>query len=264
MMSHVQHKAQRFIDTQYQFAGHIRDPEHNPAPDDIEQRRMAIYRDLFYNNIEGFIANGFPVLRQITPDETWHTMVRDFMVKHHCRTPLFHEISREFLAYLENERDLSNDPVFIKELAHYEWVELALSVLDADVEPVQLKPEQDCLALKLKTSPLTWSLAYHYPVHQISPDNQPNHPSDSAIFLLVYRNQTDRMSFLELNPVSARLIELLNEGLTGRDAAQQIAQELQHPNAQVVIDGAKDLITDWIQRGVLISGLSQITSPVHL
>lgn len=247
-------QAPSFIDTQYQFSSHIRDPEHNPAPADIEQRRMAIYRELFYNNIEGFIANGFPVLRQITSDQAWHSMVRDFMVKHRCKTPLFHEISREFLAYLDNERDLSNDPVFIKELAHYEWVELALSILDAEVKPIQLKPEQDCLALKLKTSPLAWSLAYHYPVHQISPDKQPNQPSESVIYLLVYRNQTDRMNFLELNPVSARLIDLLNEGQTGQSAAQQIAQELQHPNPQVVIDGAKDLITDWIQREVLISG----------
>jgi uncharacterized protein len=254
MMSLAQHKTNSFIDTQYQFAGHIRDPEHNPAPDGIEQRRMTIYRELFYNNIEGFVNNAFPVLRQLFSDEAWHAMIRDFMIKHHCKTPLFHEISREFLSYLDNERDISNDPVFIKELAHYEWVELALSVLDTDVEPIQMSPEQNCLALKLQISPLAWSLSYHYPVHQISPDNQPVRPNDSVIFLLVYRNQTDRINFLELNPVSARLIELLNEGLTGQIATQQIAQELEHLNAQVVIDGAKELITDWIQRGVLILG----------
>jgi len=249
-----QPKTQSFIDTQFQFANAIRDPENNVGPDNIEQRRMTIYRELFYNNIEGFIANGFPVLREITSDEAWNSMIRDFMIKHRCKTPLFHEISREFLAYLDNERESVNDPLFIKELAHYEWVELALSVLDADIEAVQLNQEQNCLALKLKTSPLAWSLAYHYPVHQISPENQPQQPSDSTIFLLVYRDQTDRMSFLELNPVSARLIDLLNEGLDGHLAAQQIAQELQHPNPQVVIDGAKELITDWIQRSVLISG----------
>lgn len=243
-----QPKTQSFTDTQYQFAGHLRDPENNPAPDNIEPRRMAIYRELFYNNIEGFIANGFPVLREITSDETWHNMIRDFMVKHRCKTPLFYEISREFLAYLDNERDVSNDPVFIKELAHYEWVELALSVLDADVEPVQL----DRLTLPLKLSPLAWSLSYHFPVHQIGPDFQPANESDTPIFLLVYRNQDDSVTFLELNPVSARLIDLLNKGLTGQIAAEQIAQELQHANPQVVIEGAKALIEDWLQRQVLI------------
>ncbi len=246
------HSFPSFIETQYQFAGHIRDPENNPAPDNIEARRMTIYRELFYNNIEGFIANGFPVLREITADKDWHNMIRDFMVKHRCKTPLFHEISREFMAYLDNERDFKNDPIFIKELVHYEWVELALSVLDADVKPILVNDEQDVLALQLKTSPLAWSLAYQFPVHQIGPDFQPHEPSETPVYLLVYRAQDDEITFLELNPVSMRLIELLNEGLTGQNAAEQIVDELQHPNADIVIDGARVLINDWLQRQVLI------------
>jgi hypothetical protein len=35
---------------QYEFAAHIRDPEKNAAPPGIEDRRLAIYRDLFFNN----------------------------------------------------------------------------------------------------------------------------------------------------------------------------------------------------------------------
>ncbi|NQZ54378.1 MAG: putative DNA-binding domain-containing protein [Piscirickettsiaceae bacterium] len=251
-MSHAQPKKQSFIDTQYQFARYLRDPDNNPLPDNIEQRRMTIYRELFYNNIEGFIANGFPVLKQLFSDEFWHKMIRDFMIKHRSKTPLFHEISREFLAYLDNERDNVDDPAFMKELAHYEWVELALSVLDADVKPAQIETGQNCLILTLKLSPLAWSLAYHYPVHQINPEFQPKNPSEQPVYLLVYRAQDDNVTFLELNPVSARLIDLLNEGLTGQLAAEQISQELKHPNPQVVIDGAKALIDDWLQRGVLI------------
>ncbi len=241
-----------FIDTQYQFANYIRDPDNNPAPDNIEQRRMIIYQELFYNNIEGFAANGFPVLREITSDEAWHRMIRDFMIKHRCKTPLFHEISREFLAYLENERDSVNDPIFIKELAHYEWVELALSVSDAEVEVRTLDPEQDIMSEQFKTSPLAWPLAYHFPVHQIGPDFQPQQASDTPTYLLVYRNIEDSVTFLELNPVSTRLIDLLNEGLTGQNAAEQIAEELQHPNPDVVIEGARGLISDWLEREILI------------
>jgi len=33
-----------FMRTQYAFAAHIRDPQHQPAPADIEDRRIAIYR----------------------------------------------------------------------------------------------------------------------------------------------------------------------------------------------------------------------------
>ena len=242
-----------FIDTQYQFAAFLRDPDNQPIPDNIEPRRMAIYRELFYNNIEGFIANGFPVLRQIFSDEAWHSMIRDFMVKHHCKTPLFHQIGREFIAYLENDRDNANDPIFIQELAHYEWVELALSVLDDEVEPAKIDSSQDILDISFKTSPLAWPLVYNYPVHQIGPDFQPTEASNSPVHLLVYRNKEDSITFLELNPVSAHLINLLNDGLTGQVAAEKIATELKHPNPQVVIEGARALINDWLQREILIT-----------
>ncbi|NOQ81923.1 MAG: DUF2063 domain-containing protein [Methylophaga sp.] len=247
-----QPKTQSFTDTQFQFANAIRDPENNAGPDKIEQRRMTIYRELFYNNIEGFIANGFPVLRGITSDEAWHSMIRDFMIKHRCKTPLFHEISREFLAYLNNERKSVNDPIFIKELTHYEWVELALSVSDAEVESRTIDLEEDILQAQFNSSPLAWPLVYHFPVHQIGPDFQPQQAGDAPTYLLVYRNKEDDVTFLELNPVSTRLIELLNEGLTGQAAAEQIAQELQHQNPEVVIEGARGLITDWLQREILV------------
>ncbi|MCW9031410.1 MAG: DNA-binding domain-containing protein, partial [Gammaproteobacteria bacterium] len=48
---------------QYEFAAHIRNPALNQKPADIEARRMKIYNELFYNNIEDFIANTYPVLK---------------------------------------------------------------------------------------------------------------------------------------------------------------------------------------------------------
>jgi hypothetical protein len=249
---HTQPKIPKFQQVQYQFSGHIRDPENIKIPDDVEQRRMTIYRDLFYNNIEGFLASAFPVLKTITSNERWHSMVRDFIVKHQCKSPLFHEISREFLSYLDDERDLSNDPIFIKSLCHYEWVELALSISDSEVVPVEFDADVNSLSLQLNTSPLAWPLSYPFPVHQISHEFQPQQASETPIFLLVYRSKDDKIVFMELNPVSARLIDLLNTGLTGLQAAEQIAEELQHPNPQVVINGAKMLIDDWLKRGILI------------
>ena len=94
-----------FIRQQYAIAAHIRDPDHAPAPADIEDRRMDIYRELFYNNVEGFISGTFPVLRDILEDEDWHAMVRDYFHQHRSRTPLFLEIPREFLAWMHDERE---------------------------------------------------------------------------------------------------------------------------------------------------------------
>ena len=41
-----------FIDIQNEFMAHIRKPNTNPCPADVEDRRMAIYRELFFNNIK--------------------------------------------------------------------------------------------------------------------------------------------------------------------------------------------------------------------
>jgi len=83
---------------QYEFTAHLRDPKKNAMPDGIEDRRMGIYRELLYNNIESFIASGFPVLREIYNDENWHKMVRDFFARHHKAShPTFWKFLRSLL-----------------------------------------------------------------------------------------------------------------------------------------------------------------------
>ena len=132
---------------QYEFAAHIRDPEHRAAPGGVEDRRMGIYRELFYNNIEDFLATAFPVIRTITSAERWHALARDFYARHQCHEPQFFKIAEEFLKYLDDERgDVLDDPAFLRELAHYEWVELALSISDRDLTPELADPNGDLLS----------------------------------------------------------------------------------------------------------------------
>lgn len=243
---------QDFIDTQMAFAAHLRNPDHVAEPEGIESRRLAIYRRLFYNNIEGFCSNAFPVIKTLLEEDYWHAMIRDFMVNHRCHSPLFNEIAREFIDFLQHQRDNPADPPFLAELAHYEWVELAISIAGAEFTQLALNENEQAMHCFLHTSQLAWPLVYSYPVHQIGPDNQPEQPNAQPVYLLVYRNVDDKVKFVELNPVSARLLDLLNAGLTGSQAAEQIAEELQHPNPEVVLAGAQQLIEDWIQRGITI------------
>jgi len=197
---------------QFEFAAHIRDPGANPRPAGVEERRMAIYRELFYNNVEGFLSDNFPVLRSIVTDERWHAMARDFFARHRSRTPYFAEIPQEFLTYLQNERgERPEDPPFLLELAHYEWVELALVFSAADRELPQADPNGDLLAGVPLLSPLAWNLSYRFAVHRIGPDFQPQVPGAEPTHLVVYRNRQDQVEFLEINAVTQRLIELLKE-----------------------------------------------------
>lgn len=245
-----------FIQQQYAFAAHIRNPEINPAPNGIENRRMAIYRELFYNNVEGFLANTFPVLKSLLDNATWHQMARDFFATHQSHTPLFLEIPREFLTYLEREREpRDQDPAFLFELAHYEWTELALSVAEIS-ENTGFESTADLLETRPVLSSVAWPFVYQFPVHRISPEYRPEEPNETPTYLLVYRDDEDEVGFIELNAVSARLFTLLQEKTetSGRRELLKIAEELQHPDSAVVINGGLGILEEWRERGIVLGG----------
>ena len=248
-----------FIKQQYTFCAHIRDPQNNPCPTDVDKRRMKIYRELFYNNVEGFMANTYPVLRQILSDTHWHAIIRDYFANHLSRTPLFPEMPREFLKYLEHERTPHpDDPAFMLALAHYEWVELALSILDEQIDLKSIEPSGDLLTGVPVLSPLAWLLSYHYPVHKIGPDFQPNQPDGTQTHLVVYRNFSDEIHFMVLNTVAARLLQLIknNNSLSGKALLTKIAHEIQHPQPEIVIQGGTEILNDLKNRDIVI-GITQ-------
>jgi len=240
---------------QHAFAAHIRDPAGRPRPRDVEERRMAVYRELFYNNVESLLAGNFPVLRKLLPEDHWHSLVRDFLLRHRCETPLFLELPQEFLDYLQNERGtVSDDPPFLLELAHYEWVELALSISEEDPDLAEVDPNGDLMSGRPVVSPLAWNLTYLYPVHKLSPEFRPAQPADEPTHLVVYRDRSDTVRFLEINAVTQRLLQLRDEhpDWTGHETIVRIAEELRHPHPEVVISGGRQLLDDLRSRHILL------------
>ncbi len=240
---------------QTDFAGHIRDPESVPAPDGIEDRRMAIYRDLFFNNIVTFLSSNFPVLKTLFTKQEWVTLCRDFFTDYRCHTPLFPEIPREFLRYLQNHRqDHEGDPPFMLELAHYEWVELALELDEAEVDAIEVNLEGDLLNDIPVLSPLAWPLSYQYPVHEIRDDFQPDTPPDNPTHLLVWRQQDFSIRFMQLNEISLLLLQKLKEepARSGLELLTEIAGIINHPKPAVVIEGGKALLNELLEKQVIL------------
>jgi len=240
---------------QTRFAGHIRDPAAVAAPDGIEDRRMAIYRDLFFNNICNFLSGNFPVLRTLYTESAWTGLCRDFYRDYRCHTPLFPELPREFLKYLQDHRQANQgDPPFMLELAHYEWVELALSLDETETGDIGANPDGDLMQGIPVLSPLAWPLSYRYPVHRIRADYQPQSPADDATHLLVWRRDDYRIKFMQLNEISMLLVHKLKEdsGMSGLELLQTVAGVINHPKPAVVLDAGTKLLNDLREKQVIL------------
>ena len=240
-----------FQTTQREFSAHMRGPEVNAAPTAIEDRRLAIYRNLVFNNIESFLSSGFPILKLIINAEQWSQMVRDFIYQHECQTPYFLKISEEFIKYLELNSE--QYPLFMLELAHYEWVELALDVSQQDI-PSHPSHEAHILNDVALISPLAWRLSYRYPVHKMYPGYvaQERKDTDRTTFLIVYRNRDLKVGFIESNAVTFRLLDIIEtDVLSGRAAILKLAKEIQHTDLESLLAFGAEVLCSLANKDVI-------------
>jgi hypothetical protein len=235
---------------QLAFAAHIRDPKAHPRPAGVEKRRMKIYNDLLFNNIEGFLLACFPVLRQVLGARRWARLVRAFFSTHRSHSPYFRQIPDAFIQFLQSEwTPLEGYPPFLLALAHYEWIELVLSVSNRSLDRA-IDSTGDLLNGVPQLNPVLANLRYDWPVHRIAPRRKVR-PTES--WLLVFRDAADQVQFGEINAFTARLLTLLEPGiLSGRAALQHIAAESRHPDPAVVIQAGAALLDDLRASGAIL------------
>jgi hypothetical protein len=140
------------------------------------------------------------------------------------------------------------------ELAHYEWAEMALSIAKEEA-PFNPPFSGDWSEATLQLSPLAWPLAYRFPVHRISPDYQPQEPPAQPAFLIVYRNHEDEIRFLEITPVTYQLLALIQEqpGQTAAAYLQAVAEQLKHPQPEVIYESGLKIVQDLAVRQIILS-----------
>lgn len=244
---------------QMAFAGHLRDPDAVAPPDGIEDRRMEIYRGLFFRNIRSFMSGAYPVLKSLYEDSDWDQLIREFFIEHRCQTPMFPELSREFLRYLQETRgERDGDFPFMLELAHYEWVERGVRIEATEIDSVDADPNGDLLEDIPVLSPLAWPLSYQYPVHRICDTYIPTEPPEEPTHLLVYRRRNDKVKFMQINAVSRMLLDQIQENLesdsmiSGREILRNIARSIGRPGPDDLIAVGQQLLTQWRERDILL------------
>lgn len=240
-------------DQERAFTACLRD-EAARLPDGVASARMQLYRTLTYRNIDASLTACFPVLHSILGKDAWSTLVAEFIARHRCVTPIYRRLPAEFVAYLNAECDVPGHLPFMRELAHYEWIELDLMLDPADPSLVDIDIDGDLLDGTPVVSPLARVLDYAFPVHRLSADYAPHIPPSARTQIVVYRDGRDEIGFLEINPLTHDLLTLLATGpaMNGRAALARIAEIRAHIDPQLIASGGAVILAELRERSVIL------------
>ncbi|WP_447789833.1 HvfC family RiPP maturation protein [Pseudomonas farris] len=230
------------------------DPDHSAPPAGMDVARAQVYRDLVFSNLSSLLSGTFPVLVKILGDDHWRALVRIFLRDYRAQTPKFGEIAQEFVGFLASEPLALSDgswPPFMVELAHYEWVEMALQ--QSDAEPLPTGDAALLLDRPLQVSPLAWPLAYGWPVQLVGPDYRPDAAPAQPTLLLVRRTEDWSVRFSELSPLAWRLLQRIGEfpRLDGRAQLEGLAVEAGMVGSLEFVDSGLALLRQMHGEGVI-------------
>jgi len=244
-----------FRQVQRQFLAHLRNPVQQPLPSGFVKQDAAVYVDLLYNKFNDSLTACFPVTYAILGETAWQRLLKDFIAEHRCRSPYYRQIPDEFIRYLQTEWVDHTGLPYLLELAHFEWVGLILAITDAEPVVKHESAVNDWLACHPVFAPVLQLLHYVYPVQRIDENYQPATPSEQATHILGFRDRDDTVQFIELNPATARLVDILHNTdntYTVREAIEQIAAELQHPEPSALFTFGVAALADLMQQGAIL------------
>ena len=250
-----------FTGYQAAFAARIRDPKGAPRPPAAPARRMRVYEELLFNNLEGFLLACYPVTRQILGARAWKRTVRQFFIEHRCHSPLFRDIPKAFLDWMDGVGDraaqLFPQWPFLATFMHYEWLELAVETTPDEIDMTQVDPAGNLLTGRPALNPTARLACYRYPVHRIGPRFKPVAPDGESHCYLLFRDADDDVRFTLLNPLSAHLVGLLRDHQpTGREALAHLAAQAPNPHAPDQFDlylrAGGELLNDLYAQGAVL------------
>ena len=241
-----------FQQFQRDFGLHLRNPRAVARPDGVPARRARAYRELLFNNVCGVVDACFPVCRGVLGERRWGRLQRSFFAEWRSQSPLFCDLPREFLRWLNQTEIPVAMPAWMPELLHYEWAELAVDIMQTAPLPA-IDAGGDLLAGRPVVAPAHMALAYAWPVHRIGQQWQPRSAEDATqTCLLLFRNVNDEIVFLESTAVVFRLLQQLDAGEnTVEQALAAVAVECGMPANAVFEAQGLAALRDLLQRGML-------------
>ena len=236
------------------FAAYLRDPDSRPPPPAQEPRRLAIYRNAVFANIETSMADNYPRIKAVFDEPAWTAMVRDYLILHSSGANAFVDLPREFLHYLEQERDVPADPPFVGELAHFDYLETLVGADERCIDVDGIDAAGDVLAGVPAVNPIVRIVSYRFPVHAIDADYQPQTPPDAPTHIAAFRDRHNRYGFLDLNQASLLLLQHLiaADGETGADILHRLSADMGYSDGELLLAPGRKMFERLRARDVIL------------
>lgn len=238
--------AEHFLRVQQNFTGWLRHPAATAAPADIEPRRLAIYRELLFNNVMTFVEGTFPIALALLPEPLAQRLKSGFFADFKCSSPFFYDISLHFREYVSSLDwpELAQHP-WLPELLHFEWMELAADIAEdpnpsADAGTLLASsgfPDGPGQILRLAAP--VWPLAYQWRVHAWHRSTDATELNPSPVCLLVSRDREEQVQIVEVEPLAAWLVEIIQSEADGI-SLQALADQLASATPGLGHDQARD------------------------
>lgn len=239
---------------QYQcaFTAHIRDPKAHAKPVKVPDARMAVYREIVFNNVFSTISACFPVCQTMLGKRRWKALCRAFFAQHASTSPLFRDIPKAFLAFIQTQTLINSA---LLQLAHYEWAELAVSTMESTTPAVSQTPNLGNERIVFTETHML--LTYDYAVHTLSKSTRNIVPTPT--FILMFRNRAFEVKFIVLNALTFTLLQQLQtQPLTAQQALLAMAEAISHPAPDSMVAFGLASLDDLMRQEAIIG-----TSPLE-
>ncbi len=246
-------------DFQESYSTYLRTPT-GDCPTGIPARRSQVYEELVFNNTSGFIDKCFPVAKSILDAEQWLHLIKLFFKEWSCHTPYFSKIPHEFVEYINDGPSVDASihpegiPDWLGSLLHYEWIELEVELSTKNVAiATSADTPEALLTTEVMSNPTLMNLQYDWPVHNISPDSVPSNPI--LTLLLVYRTAAHTVEFMEVNALTAALLQIIDaQPGPVTSILGELTELVPSINQEQAIQFGLPLINNLLQSQILLRG----------
>jgi hypothetical protein len=136
-------------------------------------RRLALYQELVRTNLADFIDAVFPISKSIASPTEWDMWIDHFASSSEHTSPLFREISEQFLSCLNTSPSLHIHPALLA-LMRWEWLEMVVEIDNATVLETSATIKKLNPTLRVET--------FDYPVHTMANRGQLEPASPTVLF----------------------------------------------------------------------------------